>query len=72
MPEKKADKTHTPLSSQNISVLEVGANARAFDHFLEFFKNCVQVILYEVIVHADVPFFAAAIRRMPAGQGGLI
>lgn len=34
--EKKDDKTHIPLSSQNISVLEVGANARAFDHFLEF------------------------------------
>ena len=34
--EKKADETHIPLSSQNISVLEVGANARAFDHFLEF------------------------------------
>ncbi len=34
--EKKADEAHIPLSSQNISVLEVGANARAFDHFLEF------------------------------------
>lgn len=31
-----ADKDYTTLSSQNISVLEVGANAKIFRHFLEF------------------------------------
>jgi predicted ATP-dependent endonuclease of OLD family len=34
--ENKGDTSYIPLSSQNISVLEVGANARAFRHFLEF------------------------------------
>ena len=28
--------SYTPLSSQNISILEVGANAKAFRHFLNF------------------------------------
>jgi len=32
----KNDKEHTPLASQNISILEVGANAKAFAKFLEF------------------------------------
>jgi putative ATP-dependent endonuclease of OLD family len=34
--ENESTPKYTPLSSQNISVLEVGANARAFNHFLEF------------------------------------
>jgi len=34
----KGDETYKPLSSQNISILEVGANARAFRHFLEFLQ----------------------------------
>jgi len=32
----KTDKECTPLASQNISILEVGANAKAFAKFLEF------------------------------------
>ncbi len=32
----KKDKEYTPLASQNISILEVGANAKAFAKFLEF------------------------------------
>ncbi len=32
----KNDKEYTPLASQNISILEVGANAKAFAIFLEF------------------------------------
>lgn len=32
----KNDKEYTPLTSQNISILEVGANAKAFAKFLEF------------------------------------
>ena len=32
----KADKEYIPLASQNISILEVGANAKAFAKFLEF------------------------------------
>lgn len=31
-----ADQTRVPLSSQNITVLEAGANAKAFRHFLDF------------------------------------
>lgn len=31
---KKNDENYTPLSSQNVSVLEVGANSRAFRHFI--------------------------------------
>lgn len=34
--ENKHDPAYISLSAQNISVLEVGANARAFNHFLEF------------------------------------
>ena len=34
--ENKSNDKYTLLSSQNISVLEVGANAKAFNHFLEF------------------------------------
>ena len=30
------DSAYNPLSSQNISILEVGANARVFRHFLDF------------------------------------
>lgn len=34
--ENKEEAGYDPLSSQNISVMEVGANARAFQHFLNF------------------------------------
>ena len=34
--ENKGKANYIPLSSQNISVLEVGANAKVFNHFLEF------------------------------------
>lgn len=34
--ENKSKQGYIPLSSQNISILEVGANAKAFRHFLEF------------------------------------
>lgn len=34
--ENIANQDYTPLSSQNISILEVGANSKAFRHFLEF------------------------------------
>jgi len=34
--ENKDTKGYRPLSSQNISILEVGANSKAFRHFLEF------------------------------------
>ncbi|WP_244886547.1 ATP-dependent nuclease [Chromobacterium amazonense] len=32
------DKTYVPLSSQNITILEVGANAKAFRHFLDLLE----------------------------------
>ena len=34
--ENEKNKSYTPLSSQNICILEVGANAKVFHHFLEF------------------------------------
>jgi putative ATP-dependent endonuclease of the OLD family len=34
--KNKNEPDYLPLSSQNISILEVGANAKAFRHFLEF------------------------------------
>lgn len=36
--ENKSNPNYIPLSSQNISILEVGENARAFRHFLEFLE----------------------------------
>jgi len=39
-----ADKEYIPLSSQNITVLEVGANAKAFRHFLDLLEIKTLVI----------------------------
>ena len=36
--ESKGDNSYEPISSQNISVIEVGANAKAFRHFIDFLK----------------------------------
>lgn len=44
--EKNPDEKpkYIPISSQNISVLQVGANAKAFMHFLEFLKIPTAII----------------------------
>ena len=36
--DKMGDDGDAPLTSQNISILEVGANAKAFKHFLDFLE----------------------------------
>ncbi|KRF67324.1 hypothetical protein ASG99_16740 [Bacillus sp. Soil768D1] len=36
--ENEKKESYIPLSSQNICILEVGANAKVFHHFLEFLK----------------------------------
>ena len=36
--ENSGQESYIKLSSQNISILEVGANAKAFNHFLEFLE----------------------------------
>lgn len=41
-PDKKAE--YIPISSQNISILQVGANAKSFRHFLEFLGISTLVI----------------------------
>jgi putative ATP-dependent endonuclease of OLD family len=36
--EKRSDEEYESISSQNISILEVGANSKAFRHFIDFLK----------------------------------
>ncbi len=33
------DREYKPISTQNISILQVGSNAKVFRHFVEFFKH---------------------------------
>lgn len=42
--EKKDEKNYQPLLSQNISLVEVGANAKVFDKFLDFLEIQTLVI----------------------------
>ncbi len=55
--ETETENKYTPLASQNISILEVGANAKAFAKFLEFLD--IQTLIITDIDTTEPPTYKA-------------
>lgn len=52
--EDSTDNTYAPLSSQNITILQVGANAKAFRHFIDFLNIPTLIITDIDTANADL------------------
>lgn len=59
---------YVPIASQNVSMLQVGANAKAFRHFLEFLKIRTLIITdIDTTKHNDnKKFVACAVNNVPS------